>query len=176
MRWLWLVLLAFGCGSDDGGSSGSGGAGHSFAVADESALPTCDAAAEGWIAYVKAESALKACTGGTWTDAPIGSAIKETWDCPASLDLDSSAYEVEGIFAQASVMTNGDVFITCMSATTAPGASSDSSGNSSFAPAGTTDVLCVSLASIYFYPATGKAKWFNPLTPSSSQEVTCTKK
>lgn len=38
----------------------------SLAVADASALPTCDSASEGFLAYVKADKTIQACEDGAW--------------------------------------------------------------------------------------------------------------
>lgn len=44
---------------------------HSFAVTSEASLPTCTTPAEGWLAYVKADSKFRVCTAGAWTDIEV---------------------------------------------------------------------------------------------------------
>jgi hypothetical protein len=80
-RLLVLILTLAACGTDKGGSSGdepqqtaapaaapssSSIDRHSLYVADAAALPTCDAAGEGWLVYVKADATFMVCSAGAW--------------------------------------------------------------------------------------------------------------
>ena len=46
---------------------------QSFAVADQKALPPCDATSEAEIAYVRTEKTLYACEGGNWSQIDLAS-------------------------------------------------------------------------------------------------------
>lgn len=74
---------------------------HSMLVADAGALPACDASAEGWLIYLKAEAKFQTCSEGKWADVDIkgekgeaGQAgadgasnhIVESWVCDRTLD------------------------------------------------------------------------------------------
>ncbi len=43
----------------------------SLAVADASGLPPCDGASEGFLAYVKADKTIQACSGGSWAQIDL---------------------------------------------------------------------------------------------------------
>ncbi len=185
-----LASLVFivACGDDKGkNDSANDSSKHSMFVADAGALPTCDAASEGWIMYVKATSALKACTGGAWIDAPIAapvgadSGIEAQWYCPgATLDLSTDPNEtLTGISMTVTKFKNGDYFSSCLSGVRAANGDSDSVDGSTFHPKSTvttSELLCVSLASVTFNIDTSKAKYFDSLDPTHNQEVACTKR
>lgn len=74
-----LILLS-ACGSQSSGKSAapattatapSTASDHSMLVADASKLPPCDANAEGWLVYLKAEAKFQVCSTGAWTDVDI---------------------------------------------------------------------------------------------------------
>lgn len=73
---LGLVLGLAGCGSVEFGGKEKGASedsprATSYLVQDAAALPACDESSEGWLVYVKAESKMKACSGGAWTDVDL---------------------------------------------------------------------------------------------------------
>lgn len=174
MRWLLALVLCAGCGSDkDGGDSAASGK-HSFAVADASALPTCDDAGEGWVVYVTSDAALKVCASGEWQNAPLAK-IEATWDCPGSSDLISDGNLVlKGLWAQVTKFTSGDYFMSCMAGYDGNG-DGDTTSSSSVSESA-AEITCLAGASLTFTTQTAKGKWFDPVTPANSQEVSCTKK
>lgn len=44
---------------------------HSMMITSAAALPACNAAAEGWLAYLKAEAKFQTCASGVWADVDI---------------------------------------------------------------------------------------------------------
>lgn len=77
---LGLAVSACGASPKDNKTSGQGSeptdspessSRRALMVADASQLPPCTAAEEGWIVYVKAESAIQACVSGAWEIAQV---------------------------------------------------------------------------------------------------------
>lgn len=133
---LAMLLIAAGCGKDEGGGNGDatddtpdkGGnpAGtpthNAMLVPDAASLPACDAASEGWIIYVKAETKLVACEAGAWADAPLAPSpaadpttiVDKQWLCGTSADIDPDAdITLKGYGATVVKFKSGDVFMSC---------------------------------------------------------------
>ena len=80
----FLLVAAFaGCGADEGRKDEAVAPASeqpkkapitptSFYVANAAAIPPCVAEHEGWLIYVAAEKALKACLGGQWAAVQLG--------------------------------------------------------------------------------------------------------
>lgn len=67
MRPLLFLAALTGCGTDDSQEASAGSAPpHSLLVQDAAALPECTAETEGWLVYVKADGAFKACSSAVW--------------------------------------------------------------------------------------------------------------
>lgn len=111
------LLFAFltSCGADSG--DGAAKPKRSMLVADAAALPTCDAKGEGWLVYVQAETAFKACQSGQWAPVDIkgekGEAGKDGNDNRiVKTILCHDTLETGGPYVNyhASVLSSGDVF------------------------------------------------------------------
>lgn len=101
MRILGVLLLCVACGSSGGGDSDKEPAadtdgtteGGETESPDQYAklvnapadLPTCDAAHEGALVYVKDADKFQSCAAGAWTDVPIGQG--DTFTCQGVLGV-----------------------------------------------------------------------------------------
>lgn len=186
MRFIVLALaLAFsGCGKEDDKSEDSIEVKPSMLVQDAASLPSCDAASEGWVVYIKAESKLVACSASAWTDAPLGSPgsiIDKRWACNKSADIDQTAeIDLSSYLVMFVKFRSGDAFLSCsglMTTTTGmvvPAAASVFFGPND--PASVNGVyLCPTpLLTTQFTLATGEAKYTNALDEAATKTEVCT--
>lgn len=94
-----ILSLLFGCGSQSGGEKSVNAAGApiampdsedprlSIAVADDTALPTCNASSEGRLVYVKSSGVMKFCGAGVWEVAVDGSRTVEMYAIKGGVNL-----------------------------------------------------------------------------------------
>lgn len=131
---IFLISVLSACGTEkkDGGSDdgapqdqqpppAAAEQHHSLLVQDATALPACDATAEGWLVYLKAEAKFQACSSGAWADVAVTttpatptSVIAEEYVCDGTEDLNPDADVVEkALVAVVTKFTSGDYFISC---------------------------------------------------------------
>jgi len=226
-RILALSVLVLGCGASDGGTAPELTGGHPgvvkpdekaggdpaganapggpyvMLVADDAALPKCDAAAKDRLVYVKAAATFKHCDGAAWTDIDLkgkdgaagaagpagpkgdGMTVAETWDCSiAAADLDPDPnVERRGVDLSVTRFSSGDYFVTCQSAIAYysgsgdldRGSASDFYSGSSVA-VGEGKLLCDPFHVFVEYSiATHKATYVNKADETQKATVDCTK-
>lgn len=153
-------------------------------IADAGALPTCDAAAEGWLVYIKADEKFQACLSGAWTDVEVGKPTTPDlqFSCPTTTDLDDDPNtQTLGLMAEITKFSDGDFAITCMDRRvntefTFVDTTTDQEFFRSTSNAVTKGLIpCVSFyAKVTYNVATNMASWEGVNGAALSATVTCT--